>query len=98
MRNDSSRYFSIFAVAVICLFMFSGCTKNPLNKRPFELKTKNAYRVSPTSPIPLTINGSSFTGFANFPGGGTGYASLLGDCTIFFNQLVYSAGAEGIPA
>jgi hypothetical protein len=98
MRNDSTRYFSIFAVAIICLFMSLGCSKTSLHKRPFDVKTKTAYRISPTTPVPLEINGSSFTAFAHFAGGGTGKASLLGDCTIFFYQLVYSTGPEATPA
>jgi hypothetical protein len=88
----------LFAVLLICLSLFLSCNKTSLHKRPFEAKIKTSYRISPTQQVPLLINGTTFIGYAHFPGGGTGYASVLGNCTNFFNQLVYTRGLEAPPA
>jgi hypothetical protein len=86
-------------VAIIVLsLLFSSCEKTGLHKRSFEAKTKTFYRISPTTPVPVDVNGTSFVGFAFFPGSGSGNATHLGNCAIYFNQLAYGTGSDAPPA
>lgn len=85
----------IFALFVATL---SSCKKPDLPRRAFQAKTKTFYRVVPADPVPVEVNGNTFIGFAFFPGGGSGNATHLGNCSIYFNQLVYTASPELPPA
>lgn len=87
----------IGAIIVLSL-LFSSCDKADLHRRSFEAKTKTFYRVSPTAPVPVDVNGTSFVGFAYFPGSGTGNATHLGNCAVHFNQLVYGTASDAPPA
>jgi hypothetical protein len=82
----------------VALFVISCKKENHINKRAFKLATETWYRISPTAPIPLTINGIEYAGFAYFPGGGSGHATHMGNCNAFFNQLSYGTSAEAPPA
>lgn len=80
------------------LFLNSCKRDKDIHKRAFQVRTSTFYRVSPTHPIPLTINGTDYVGFAYFPGGGTGNASHMGNCSTFFNQLSYGTSPQAPPA
>lgn len=86
----------VFASAAL----LSSCNKtHDIKKYDFEAKYKTWYRVSPLpKPVSLDVNGTSFFGFAHFPGGGTGEASFLGNSTTYFNQLVYGTSPDAPPA
>lgn len=80
-------------------FFLSSCKKNDeIKKKPFKVRTSTWYRISPTNPIPIVVNGVTYAGFAHFPGGGSGNASHFGNCTIFFNQLAYGTSPSAPPA
>ncbi|HEY6977410.1 MAG TPA: hypothetical protein VH396_14030 [Chitinophagaceae bacterium] len=67
-------------------------------KRPFKAKIDTWYRVSPTDPQIVVVNGTTYIGFANFPGGGTGNVTHMGQCSNYFNQLVYASAPDAPPA
>ncbi len=91
---------SVQLLGAICLlsFLFFSCEKTKLHKKSFEAKTKTFYRISPTAPIPVDVNGASFVGFAFFPGSGSGNATHLGNCAVYFNQLTYGTASDAPPA
>lgn len=80
------------------LFLSSCESEHEIHKQPFQVRTATWYRISPTTPTPIVINGITYAGFAYFPGGGLGNASHLGNCTIYFNQLAYRSSPEAPPA
>ncbi len=88
---------SLLLVSIVVVVLSSCKKTNDMVKHHFEAKFKTWYRVSPLAkPIIVDVNGTSFFGFAHFPGGGTGNASCLGNSTTYFNQLVYG-NAPGAP-
>src|SRR5688572_15536805 len=79
--------------------LFASCIKEKdLHKRDFKVRTKTFYRVSPTVPTPLKVNGVEYVGFAHFPGGGAGEATHMGKVNTYFNQLAYGVSPEAPPA
>ena len=83
---------------LVTLSLTFTCCKKDLHKKPFEVRTKTRYRVSPVTPAPLVINDTTYVGFAHFPGGGTGTATYMDTVTTFFNQLVYGTSPDAPPA
>ncbi len=80
---------------VMCSLILTACEQeNKIHKKPFKLVSKTWYRVSPTAPVPLLVNGTTYTGFAHFPGGGKGNATHLGECVEYFNQLAYNTSGS----
>lgn len=98
MKTDSLSIFARIIPGLYFLVILSSCDKANFHRKPFEASTKTFYRVSPTSPVPVNVNGSTFVGFAYFPGSGTGHATHLGNCAIYFNQLVYGTASDAPPA
>jgi hypothetical protein len=96
------KYLSAFklllALFTANLFLSSCEREHNIHKLPFQVRTATWYRISPTTPIPIEVNGITYAGFAYFPGGGSGNASHLGNCSIYFNQLTYGASPEAPPA
>jgi hypothetical protein len=86
------------AVLILCVSFCSSCKKDKTIKKTFQANTTTSYRISPVAPAPITINGTSFTTTANFPGKGTGTATDMSTCNIYFNQLAYSTAAGSPPA
>jgi hypothetical protein len=77
----------------------SSCEQDvPPKKKDFKAKIRTFYRVSPTAPQPVVVNGTAYVGFAYFPGGGTGNATHLGNCTNYYNQLAYGTSPDAPPA
>lgn len=97
MRNQSLlRSLSFLLPAILLL---AACEKeSEIKKRPFEVKTKTFYRISPTAPTPVVVNGVTYIGFAFFPGSGNGTATHMGNCSTYFNQLVYTSDPKLPPA
>ncbi|MEO8112436.1 MAG: hypothetical protein ABI594_20475, partial [Ginsengibacter sp.] len=93
-------FFSVqlLGAIIVLSILFSSCDKADLHRRSFEARTKTFYRVSPTAPVPVVVNGTTFIGTAYFPGSGSGKATHLGNCAIYFNQLIYGTSAEAPPA
>ncbi|MEP7253478.1 MAG: hypothetical protein ABI683_13900, partial [Ginsengibacter sp.] len=96
MKRKSLYKIGIVAILLIC--MLSSCDKTDLHKKSFEARTKTFYRVSPTAPVPVDVNGTTFVGFAYFPGSGSGNATHLGNCAVYFNQLTYGTASDAPPA
>ena len=91
--------FKLLAVLIVGSLFFSSCKRDRyFERKPFKIRTSTWYRVSPTAPIPIIVNGTTYAGFAYFPGGGSGEASHLGNATIFFNQLAYGTAPDAPPA
>ena len=79
--------------------LLNSCEReHALHKKPFKVQTSTWYRVSPTTPAPIEVNGTAYTSFVNFPGAGGGEASYIGECSNYFNQLAYGTSPEGPPA
>lgn len=98
MKKTSFQYVEIILLFTLSAYLFSSCNKADLHKKPFEAQTKTFYRVSPTTPVPVDVNGTIFVGSAFFPGSGTGHATHMGSCTFYFNQLVYGTASDAPPA
>ena len=89
----------LLTVLIAVSLMASSCKREKdFNKKPFKIRTSTWYRVSPTAPTPIVVNGTTYAGFAYFPGGGSGDVSHLGNATIYFNQLAYGTAPDAPPA
>jgi hypothetical protein len=81
------------------VFLLNACKHDhEIQKKDFTFRSKTWYRVSPTEPAPIEVNGVHYTSFSNFPGGGSGTASYIGNCAVYFNQLTYGSSPEAPPA
>jgi len=89
----------LIAIAITAI-LFVSCKKdNNCNiKRPFKAKIDTWYRISPTEPQTIVVNGTTYIGFAYFPGGGFGNATGMGTSSFYFNQLVYAETPDAPPA
>jgi hypothetical protein len=90
----------LLAIALVAT-LFVSCKKDDTYcniKRPFKAKTDTWYRVSPTDPQIVVVNGTTYIGFAYFPGGGTSNVTHMGQSSFYFNQLVYAETAGAPPA
>jgi hypothetical protein len=85
----------LFALSLV--IVITSCRKN-IHKKAFKANFDTWYRVAPTTPVPLEINGTDYVGFAYFPGGGEGTATHMGEAVLYFNQLTYATAAEAPPA
>jgi hypothetical protein len=85
----------LFFLVTVTAFLAS-CEKEDTRK-PFKADFNTFYRVSPITPIPVVVGGTTYFGFANFPGGGNGTATQMGNCKTYFNQLVYTNEPGGPP-
>jgi hypothetical protein len=75
----------------LALLLLASCKKEKTSvRKPFKASIETWYRVSPTAPVPVVVNGSNYIGFAHFPGGGSGNATHMGNVTNWFNQLAYT--------
>ena len=98
MKKNDFWFIKMIAIIFFGAVLFSSCNKPDYHRSPFKANTKTFYRVSPTAPVPVNVNGSTFVGFAYFPGSGSGNATHLGNCAIYFNQLVYGTASDAPPA
>jgi hypothetical protein len=58
---------------------------------PFKASMSTWYRISPTAPSPVSVNGMNYTTFAYVPGGGEGNATHMGSVKTYYNQLAYTS-------
>jgi hypothetical protein len=96
MQKSMVSFIKRWSFIVPLIFLFTSC-EHEVSKKPFQVREKTFYRISPKMPEPIVINGVSYVGFAFFPGGGTGTATHMGNIKTFFNQQVYSASVEQPP-
>jgi len=90
----------LFAIAFIAS-VFVSCKKEDAYisiKKPFKANIDTWYRISPTEPKTVIVNGTTYVGFAYFPGGGAGKVTCMGHSTFYFNQLVYAPAVDAPPA
>lgn len=97
MKKITTRVAAIALPLLMMTLLFS-CEKDDFGKRKkFKADFETFYRVSPTAPVPVVVNGTPFIGFAHFPGSGSGTATQMGNCQNHFNQLVYTNEPGGPP-
>ena len=88
----------IFVIFTV-VFLFTSCTHdNPIIKQHFKVSITNWYRVSPTAPSPVVVNGITYVSLANLVvGGGVGTATAMGNIKSFGNVLAYGTDVEAPP-
>lgn len=98
MKKNFSFPAGIISLLIFLCIFLSACSKEKHNqKRKFKVTTQTFYRVSPTTPVPISVNGDNFLAFAYFPGGGEGEATHMGKVKTYFNQLAYGDSPEAPP-
>jgi hypothetical protein len=86
----STWLFSAFAVSFLFL-SFKNVDTGKKQQRAFKANADTWYRISPTVPSPINVEGSSYLTFAYVPGGGEGNATHMGKVKTYFNQLAYTS-------
>jgi hypothetical protein len=94
MKLRTSR---VFMLTLITATAFISCKKD-LIRHKFEMRTETFYRISPTAPTTIAVNGTEYVASAYFPGAGTGTATYMGSIVFYFNQLTYAVSAGAPPA
>ena len=70
----------------------------PIHKQHFKVSITNWYRVSPTAPSPVVVNGITYVSLANLVvGGGVGNATAMGNIKSFGNVLAYGTDVKAPP-
>jgi len=70
----------------------------PKLKQHFKVSITTWYRVSPTAPLPVVVNGITYVSLANLVVGGDGNASAIGNIKSYANTLAYSTDVKAPPA
>jgi len=71
----------------------------PIHKQHFKVSITNWYRVSPTAPSHVVVNGITYVSLANLVvGGGVGNATAMGNIKSFGNVLAYGTDVTAPPA
>jgi len=87
--------FVVFSV----VFLLTSCKHDqPVVKQHFKLSITTWYRVSPTAPLPVVVNGITYVSLANLVVGGDGSAAAFGKIKSYANTLAYGTDAEAAPA
>jgi hypothetical protein len=98
MKKINFTISSAIAFIFITLILLSSCNRDkPGKKLYFTVKLKTWYRVSPTSPDPVVVNGTSYISLANLVVAGEGTATHMGKIKDYANTLSYSSSPEGPP-
>ena len=83
--------FIVFTVA----FLFTSCKHDkPTVKQHIKLSITTWYRVSPTAPTPVVVNGITYVSLANLVVGGDGTAEAIGNFKSYANALAYGTSVE----
>jgi len=70
----------------------------PIHKQYFKVSITNWYRVSPTAPSPVVVNGITYVSLTNLVvGGGVGNATAMGNIKSFGNVLAYGTDVNAPP-
>ncbi len=89
----------IMSIVFISAFLSTSCKRDqPTVKQHFKLSLTTWYRVSPTAPSPVTVNGVSYISLSNLVVGGDGTASTVGSIKSYANTLAYGTNVEAPPA
>jgi hypothetical protein len=90
----ASALFFIFITGIV----LTSCTHDkPEKKQYFTASLKTWYRVSPTAPVPVVVNGTSYISLANLVVAGEGTAAHLGKIKDYANIISYSNSPDGAP-
>jgi len=88
----------IVATVFTLAFLFSSCKHDrPIVKQHVKLSITTWYRISPTAPSPVVVNGITYISLANLVVGGDGTASALGNIKSYANTLAYGTSVEAPP-
>src|SRR5438045_1734057 len=88
----------IMSILVTAFFLFTSCKHDqPILKQHFKLSITTWYRISPTAPSPVVVNGITYVSLANLVVGGDGTASAMGNIKSYANTLAYGVSAEAAP-
>jgi hypothetical protein len=78
--------------------VLTSCKRDwPAHKHNFKASLKTWYRVSPTAPVSVVVNGTSYISVANLVVSGGGTATTIGNVESYANTLSYADAAEGAP-
>ena len=88
----------IISVVFTVVFLFTSCKHDqPILKQHFKVSITTWYRVSPTAPLPVVVNGITYVGLDNLPVGGDGTATAMGNIKSYANVLAYGTDVEAPP-
>ena len=85
----------IISVVFTVVFLFTSCRHDqPIIKQHIKLSITTWYRVSPTAPSPVVVNGITYVSLANLVVGGDGTATAMGNIKSYANGLAYGTDVE----
>ena len=70
----------------------------PILKQHFKVSITTWYRVSPTAPLPVVVNGITYVSLSNLVVGGDGNATAMGNIKSYANTLAYGPDVKAPPA
>jgi hypothetical protein len=89
----------ILFIALTAAFLFTSCKRDqPVINQHIKLSITTWYRVSPTAPTPVVVNGVTYVSLANLVVGGDGTAATMGKFKSYANTLAYGTDAEASPS
>ena len=89
----------MISILFTVVFLFTSCKHDkPVIKQHFKVSIATWYRVSPTAPSPVVVNGITYVSSANLVVGGDGTATGMGDIKSYANTLAYATDVEAPPA
>jgi hypothetical protein len=89
----------LISIVFTVVFLFTSCKHDkPVIKQHFKISITTWYRVSPTAPSPVVVNGITYVSLANLVVGGDGTATAMGNIKSYANALAYTTDVEAPPA
>jgi hypothetical protein len=89
----------MISIGFIAVFLFTSCKHDkPVIKQHFKVSITTWYRVSPTAPSPVVVNGITYVSLVNLVVGGDGTAAGMGNIKSYANTLAYGTDVEAPPA
>ncbi len=100
MQNLKTPFTTTALLLLPLILFFLSCEKRmerKVEKKAFQLNQTTWYRIAPKPPTPIVVNGITYISASYYPGGGTGTATDIGNCNIYFNQQTYSTSLLAPP-
>lgn len=100
MQKIKTPFATTALLLLLLMLLFFSCEKGverKVEKKAFRLSQTTWYRIAPKAPSPIVVNGTTYISAALYPGGGTGTATDIGNCNIYFNQQTYSTSVLAPP-
>jgi hypothetical protein len=89
----------MISIVFTVVFLSTSCKHDkPVIKQHFKISITNWYRVSPTAPTPVVVDGITYVSSANLVVSGDGTAAGMGDIKSYGNVLAYTTDVEAPPA